>query len=307
MAVLVLAVVLIFTLLIFRLLCFRTTLSVRSLATFFVLGSILGVLALPVAEKFFNSYHFEGSPAYALLMIATQHLLMVLPVLILISRPAWRNGASLGDAFLAGAMIGLGYEFLSSFIGVMATTGIPASFSFSFLPPGVVAATPHTVAGFADWTGAVALACAASLRFFNRRIIAVLVTCVMLLIVALDSYAAWYTTDFAKSVDKITLHGGLLAWLVLLLVVASAVMERRWAGPQATTWPFAEIQSVLTALVGLNWHEARRRGAEFRLKRQLENLNASTKRQPANPSLEQETQAVTALLRSVAQPAAKTA
>src|SRR5260221_6922605 len=125
MPLLVLGILLVWTLVLFRVICFRTTLGARTLLTFFALGALLGTTANPLAEKFFNSYRYDGNQLYVLLILLCQHLLMVSPVLVLLLRPAWRYSSSVCDAFLAAFMIGAGYEFLGAVMALAPVQNVP--------------------------------------------------------------------------------------------------------------------------------------------------------------------------------------
>lgn len=302
MPLVVLAIVLGWTLLVIRLICFRTTLGARTMATWFLLGALLGTVANPVVTSFFNSYRFNGSPLYVLLIAASQQLLMVTPVLLLLGRRNWRQAGSVCDAFLAAFLLGLGYEFLGAFLAVARQASSVSG--FNLLPPGTVSTSALTVAGYAYWTGLIALAGAAALRFLRNRMLAYIAIAAALALSTLDSYGDFAATPLAEEIRKITLHGSLLPWLTLAALIGVVVWEVIWtrSSPQSAV---KEMQSVLTAAVGLKFTEARRASLAAHLRRQAENLAAQAQRDGSNRSLQEQAKAVGDLLQrlSQAQPA----
>src|SRR5262249_28098907 len=151
---------------------------------------------------FFNSYRYEGNQLYVVLIIAVQHLLMALPVLILLMRPAWRRGSSVCDAFLAAFAVGAGYEFLSLFMAVAPEQSVANG--LSFLPPGTASTETVTVAGYAYWTALVTLAWAGSLRFLRKPILAYSVAAIALLLSTLDHYGYVAATPSGQRVSTFT-------------------------------------------------------------------------------------------------------
>lgn len=300
MPLVVLAIVLGWTLLVVRLICFRTTLGARTLVTWLLLGALLGTVANPVALTFFNSYRFNGSPLYVLLIAVSQQLLMAAPVLLLLSRKNWRQSSSVCDPFLAAFTLGLGYEFLGAFMAVARQSASVSG--FNLLPPGTASTTTLTVAGYAYWTGLVALAGAATLRFVRNRLLAYVAMAVALALCALDAYADFATTPLAEDVRKVTLHGSLVPWLTLAALIGAVAWELvRSQGGSSLQSAVKELQSVLTAAVSLKFAEARRASLAGHLRRQEENLAAELQQNRADRSLQEQKQAVGDLLQRLRQ------
>ncbi|HUK86230.1 MAG TPA: hypothetical protein VLT85_01085 [Terriglobales bacterium] len=303
MPLVVLAIVLGWTLLVIRLICFRTTLGVRTLLSWFALGAFLGTVANPVAWTFFNSYRFGGSPVYLLLINVSQQLLMAAPVLLLLGRRSWRQAGSVGDAFLAAFLLGLGYEFLGAFLAVARLANSVSG--FSFLPPGTASgagtyAAAVTVAGYAYWTGLIALAGAAALRFLRNRLLAYLAIAAAVIVCALDAHADLAGSLLSLELLKINLHGNLLPWLTLAALIGVVVWEVGWSksSPQSVA---RDLQVVVTAAVGLKFLEARRASLAGHLRRQEENLAAELRRDGSNRALQEQLQATRDLCQRVEQ------
>jgi hypothetical protein len=280
-----LIVSILWTLLIFRLIGFRTTLGLRTLAVFLVLGASLGPLATAVAEKFFNAYYWQGN-YFFLITALSQNLALLAPLLPLLGKPSWRDGSSIADSFLAGFLIGFGYDAVSTILAV--ATQSQGSFAFSFFPPGVASAKDLTVAGYGYWVGFTALVTVAGYRFFKRRFAAYVCGGCALLLTALDHF---FSTRPAANVPQfwttITFHGSLFPWIVLAALIGLVIFEqksiasrRKTAG--AATKPLADVQAVLSALVALRWNEARRQGTLIRMRRQAEHMEARSYGNPGS-------------------------
>jgi len=299
MPILVLGILFVWTMAVFRLLCFRTTLGPRTLLTFVGLGALLGTVANPLAEKFFNSYRYDGNQLYVLLIVAVQHLFMVAPVLLLLSRPAWRRGSSVCDAFLAAFAIGAGYEFLGALLSLAPSGGMAAG--LSFLPPGVASTTTVTVAGYAYWSGLVALVCATGFRFLRNPLLAYGVTAIALLLCTLDHYGDLHNGPTAEKIGIFTLHGALLPWLVLLLLIGAVFLEMRWTkSNSAIKDAIAEFQAVAPAIVTLRLGQAKLAGAGHHLRRQKEILEAELRREPGNAQIQRQLESIQASLNRLA-------
>ena len=185
MPLLTLLLVIAWTLVVFRLLCFRKTLGARTLVTLLALGSAAGPFAVAVAEKFFNSYAWQGTYYFWCIEVARQFML-VSPVLVLIMGREWRWGASVADAFVAAFVVGFGYDVIGPLLVTVPRDHI--DIAFSFLPPGVVSLPSITVAGYGYWCGFAALAFAVGLRFGRSRIAGFVTGIVALMAGGADSY-----------------------------------------------------------------------------------------------------------------------
>jgi hypothetical protein len=299
MPILVLGILFVWTIAVFRLICFRTTLGPRTLLTFVGLGALLGTVVNPLAEKFFNSYRYDGNQLYVLLIVAVQHLFMVAPVLLLLSKPAWRRGSSVCDAFLAAFAIGAGYEFFGALLALAPSGGVAAG--LSFLPPGVASATTATVAGYAYWSGLVALVCGAGFRFLRNPFLAYGAASIALLLCALDHYADLYNGPTAEKIGVFTLHGALLPWFVLLLLAGTVVWEMRWTKSKSGIKDaVAEFQAVAPAIVTLKFSQAKLAGAGHHLRRQKEILEAELRREPGNAQIQRQLESIQASLTRLA-------
>lgn len=274
--------------LVFRLIAFRSTLSLRSLTTFLLLGASLGPMVVPLAEKFLNGYSWQGSRYYLLVICVAQHFVLMAPVLLLLSKPLWREGGSIADAFLAAFMTGLGYDLVC---GVLSTASSPQVVNnFSFFPPAVASIPNLTVAGFGYWVGFAAVLMAAGLRFFGPWV-GYAAGAAGLLLTGLDHLMAdprftngSFTNGSVESIPKfwlaITFQRSLFPWLAIAVLIALVVVEHRWvalrnAAETGRVKPFAGIQPILSAVVALRWDEVRRLGALVRLQRQREHMQAS--------------------------------
>jgi hypothetical protein len=283
------------TIIVFRIICFRTTLGPRTLLTLIALGAPLGVVANPLAEKFFNSYRFDGSQSYTILMIAVQHLLMVAPVLLLLARPAWRRGSSIGDGFLAAFAVGAGYEFFSALLALAPAQTVPTW--LSFLPPGVATTATITVAGYGYWCGFVALICAAAFRFLRNPLLAWVATALALLVCTLDHYAAFAIAPQGTQIAPLMLHGALLPSLTILVLIGCVVMEMRWAkSTNGIKEALGGFQAIVSATAGFKWNEAKLARARYQLSRQAENLCAEQHHDPANTSIQVQARRIDSLL-----------
>jgi hypothetical protein len=284
-------ILVLWTITVFRLISFRTTLGSRTLVTFGALGALLGTAGTPVVEKFFNSYRYDGNQLYVVLIIAAQHLLMAAPILLLLMRPAWRRGSSLGDAFLAAFAIGAGYEFLG--VWMASATAPNAASGLSFLPPGTASAATVTVAGYAYWTALLALTCATALRFLRNAVLAYAVTAVALVACVLDHYGDLFDGPTAQAVGSYTLHGNVLPWIAIVFLAAAVFLETRWTKSKgAVRDAIAEFQAVAVALVTFKWNEAKLAGARWRLKRQREILAAESQRELGQTSTKRQAESI---------------
>jgi hypothetical protein len=272
-----LIVSILWTLLILRLIGFRTTLGLRTLAGFLVLGASLGPLATAVAEKFFNAYYWQGNYLF-LITALSQNLALLAPLLPLLGKPSWRDGSSIADSFLAGFLIGFGYDAVSTILAV--ATQSQGSFALSFLPPGVASSKDLTVAGYGYWVGFTAMATVAGYRFFKGRFAPYVCGGTALLLTALDHF---FNTMPAAKVPQfwtlITFHGSLFPWIALAALIGLVILEQtsiagRKKKTGAPSKPLADIQAVLTSLVALRWNEARRQGMLIRMRRQAEHMEA---------------------------------
>jgi len=297
MPLLVFGIVAVWTLVLFRVICFRTTLGARTLLTFLALGALLGTTANPLVEKFFNSYRYEGNQLYVLLILLCQHILMVAPVLILLMRPAWRYSSSVCDAFLSAFMIGAGYEFLGALMALAPAQNV--STGLAFFPPGVASTSTLTVGGYGYWNGLVALALVLCFRRLRKPIVAYSVAGLALLLTVLDHYGATANVPLGEKIRTVTLHGNLLPWLLLVLLIGAVILEMissKADGKEA----IAEFQAVASSAIGFKWNQARLTSAGYHLRRQAQILAAEHQSEPGNEQIQRLRQSVDSSLAKLA-------
>lgn len=288
-----------------RLVCFRSTLSTRTLLTYLALGATMGPVAVSIAEKFFNEYSWNGGPTYFILINAGKQLLLLLPVVLVMGRPAWRFSSSITDAFLAAFCIGLGYDLIGSLI---ASAPVQAITGFSFLPPSMYSTTDVTVAGYGWWIGTTALVVALIRRTSNNAWLSYLVGAIVLLMCAFDqtlmtsSIAIPPTWWSAK-----TLHEVIVPYAYIVFLIAAVVFELSWTKSKASPGSmFSELQAVLPHWIGLRWEEARHAGAQFRVGRQLDIARTCMLRDPNDPAIAAVLSQVNNQFQLAQQPAAAT-
>lgn len=267
-----------------RLICFRSTLGTRTLLTYLVLGAAMGPVAVSVAEKFFNEYSWTGGAGYFILINAAKQLMLLIPVLWLLTRPAWRNSSSLTDSFLLAFAIGFGYELSAAIITSMPRQTVEG---FSFLPPGIYSGSAANVAGYGWWIGTIALMFAASRRLLPKDWIAYISGGVVLLLCAVDqTLVAVYPADVPKFWDVLTFHRSAAPYICLLLLVLCVVLEslrtKRAAGQPSLV---SEYQALLTHYIAFRFHEARQLAAQSRIGRQLDIVRTELQLHPNDPEL----------------------
>jgi len=274
----------IWALLCVRLICFRSTLSGRTVLTYLVLGAVMGPVAVSIAEKFFNEYSWSGDPGYFVLINAGKQAMLLLPVIWLMTRPAWRDSSSITDAFLAAFAIGFGYDIASSLIASAPRDSVSG---FGFLPPGMYSPATGMVAGYGWWTGTIAVVVALVRRLSADRWPAYVAGAVLLLLFATDqTMLAPGLTTVPPWWDTITFHRNAPAWLCPLLLVLCVVLEWiRTKGREPGMSLAAEFQAVVKPLAALRLQEAHKAGARFRLGRQLDVVRAELGRRPNDSSL----------------------
>lgn len=266
-----------------RLVCFRSTLSTRTLLTYLAVGATMGPVAVSIAEKFFNEYSWSGGPTYFILINAGKQLLLLLPVLLLMNRPAWRYSGSVTDAFLAAFCVGFGYELTASFI-----TSAPqqAITNFGFFPPGMYSSTDVTVAGYGWWIGAIALAMALTRRALHNAWLSWLVGAIVLFFCAFDQTLLTATLSIVPTWwNAKTLYEVIVPYACMLLLVGAVVFELTWTKSKTPGSILSEFQAVLPHWTGLRMEEARHAGARFRLARQLDFARSSLLRRSSDPQI----------------------
>ena len=259
-----------------RLVCFRSTLSTRTLLTYLAVGATMGPVAVSIAEKFFNEYSWSGGPTYFILINAGKQLLLLLPVLLLMNRPAWRYSGSVTDAFLAAFCVGFGYELTASLI---ASAPQQTLTSFGFFPPGMYSTTNVTVAGYGWWIGAIAVAMAVTRRASNIAWLSYLVGAILLFLCAFDQTLLTATLSIVPTWWNVkTLYEVIVPYACMIILVAAVVYEVIWTKSKTPGSIFSEFQAVVPHWIGLRMEDARHAGARFRLARQLDFARSSLQR-----------------------------
>ena len=111
----------VWALIVVRVLAFRATLSLRTLLTFLMLGAVVGPIALPLVQGFFNSYGSYQIYHWPVVAFGVELLLLAPVLAFLFFRRAHRL-TSVGDAFLLAFMTGFGYDLIATLAGVASTT-----------------------------------------------------------------------------------------------------------------------------------------------------------------------------------------
>jgi hypothetical protein len=263
--------------------------------TWLALGAVAGPLAVAVAEKFFNSYTWQGTYYFWFIEVAKLFML-VSPVLLLMMRWEWSWGASVTDAFLAAFLIGFGYDLIGPLIAAVPLDHLDTA--LSLLLPGVVSLPSITVAGYGYWCGFAALALAVGLRFGRSRIVGCVTGIAALMAVAADSYFDFASPgQISPGLAQFMKAHSFTPWLIIGALVAAGLWEAKW---QAKSDPkssgLAGFQAVMTALIGLKLREASRLGALIRLRRQADTVQAELRHNPQNKALAAYGSQLTALL-----------
>jgi hypothetical protein len=267
-----------------RVICYRTTLSTRTLLTFLVLGTAMGPVVTAVAEKFFNEYSWTGGPAYFIAINACKQLMLLVPLLWLLLRPAWRDSSSVTDAFLAAFAIGFGYDLGAS---VITSAGSQSVTGFSFLPPGIYSGSAANVTGYGWWIGAVMLALVMTWRIFGKAWLSYAVAGVILLLCAVDQTLLMvYSSEVPKWWETITFNRSAAPYVCLIFLVACAVVESLRIKARAVPGSLlSEYQAILTKCIAFRFQEARRLSTQFRIGRQLDVVRAEQQHRPGDSVL----------------------
>src|SRR5258708_23386039 len=171
---------------ILRLLGARATLGWRTSAVYGVLGALTGVVLTPLPTRFFFPYSSGGLLASFLGSLTIQ-LASVGPVLagLFLRKPYLAT--SVADAVLLAFITGFGFDLASATL--VASAGSNAIEAFGFLPPWQFVTRTGAVPGYAYWSGLLALALAAALRFQRRRMVALGIAAAALLCVTMEQTA----------------------------------------------------------------------------------------------------------------------
>jgi hypothetical protein len=278
----------IWTFAIVRTLALRATLSIRTFATFAVLGALLGPIAWPAAQGFIDSYGSYGPNRWLLVALGAQ-VLLLLPILGSLFLRRADRATSVGDAFLLGFMIGFGYDL---FTACFSTSTTPQSVSnISYFPPFAFTRSGLT-AGFGYWSGLAALTLAAMLRFVRKRAAVYTVSAAVVLWATLEMsglMASSLPGSIPSRFSNITLRGALTPWISLIALVVLSFWETRWVSRITGTTPKIELLSewgsMLKALGGGNIREFQRLGRLFRLQRQRQLVESEISLSPGDPRL----------------------
>ena len=263
----------VWALIVVRVLAFRATLSLRTLLTFLMLGAVVGPIALPLVQGFFNSYGSYQIYHWPVVAFGVELLLLAPVLAFLFFRRAHRL-TSVGDAFLLAFMTGFGYDLIATLAGVASTTYAAAG--LSYFPPFTFQGNGVTVAGFGYWTGLIALAIAAAARFLHSRVAAGVAGLVAIFWVTAEisglAVSQKQSSLLGVVFGNLTLHGLLTPWLCLLALLGLTLWEAKWASSADATAGHGLISqwsAALAALAGGKFGEFLRLTQASRLRRRL--------------------------------------
>jgi hypothetical protein len=280
----------IWTLLLVRALSLRATISLRTLGTFLILGAVLGPVAFPVVQSFFNSYGSYQVYHWPFVAFGVE-LLLLAPVLVFLFYRRVHQVTSVGDAFLLAFMVGFGYDLITALTGDAGTSQLGSG--ISYFPPFAFRSQNLTVAGFGYWSGLIALAIAAAARFLRTRTAAYIAAAVAAFWVVAEisglAGSQGAPSLLAAVFGNMTLHGLLTPWLCLLALLGLSLWEGRWIsapGGVGTKLGLAsQWSAALTALAGGKLDDFRWLTRASRLCRQWEFAKAELSRTPSDPYL----------------------
>lgn len=298
MPLIALLILALWTLVVVALLGSRATLSARTFATFLVLGLLMGGIILPVATKAAAPYGERGTLLYLLLAAAWQAALLLPLLSFLMTRGTYRT-LSIADAFVLAFVLGFGVDLLG---GVLAAGIAPQSLdAVGRIPPWAYqpAFADGAIAGYGYWTALVALAVVAARRFSRQPTAGAVIGALAFVYVTLDHAAALEAVRTGKVptgplglFSRLTLHGALTAWIVILAVVALSVTEAVWVGRTTgasgrKSLPFIEEWRALIQALGHGKGPAfLRLRALIGLRRQARIAHAELRADPYNPVLQ---------------------
>src|SRR5258708_17199526 len=261
---------------ILRLLCARATLGWRTSAVYGVLGALTGVVLTPLITRFFFPYSSGGLIASFLGSLTIQ-LAVLGPVLAGLFLRKTHLATSVADAFLLAFITGFGCDLASA--ALVASAGSNAIEAFRLFPPWQFVTSAGGVPGYAYWSGLVALALAAALRFQPRRMVALGIGAVALLFVTMEQTAlltdaGTHSEGWARLL-ALTGSGQVTAWLAIVALAGLSTVEARWAragglaaGVSAPASLWTQLRALAGSLASLNLPEHASRSAPFRAERQ---------------------------------------
>jgi hypothetical protein len=293
-----LAVSAVFTLVVIRLLAARAVLSIRPFAVLILLGALYGPLALETLHYVAGADVMYRPPYEKMAGGMLAPLIVGVPAFaFLLFLRAYRR-LSIADAFLIAFTLGFGCDlFLRTLAAPLAN-----STAVRLLPVWTLEIqyiTKLSGAGFAYWIALPALVFAASMRFFNKRIVVVLTTVALLLsgleLANLVPYNSQFVGNpgktFSKYATMVTFHGQLVAWLSIIGLIAFSCLEGRWVAAVTATAVrrsiFGEWALLLTAFAEGRFRQMMGLAAAFRVQRQAAIASAELASSPDDATLEQ--------------------
>jgi len=220
------------TFLLVRLICL-TSVSLRTLATYLLLGTLVGTIVLPFVPTLvapYASYDLlpRDGPILLMLVEALKIAAVLAPVAYLLNSRHAATPLRIVDVFLLAFMTGLGAELITSLlVASVAPSARPAA--LSWIPPWQMIRGARVVAGYAYWAGLTALALAAANRFLRDRRAVIAVAAIVFAYAVVDAAFA------GGVVQRFTFGGRLTAWLTLAGAAAFSLFEARLARGAGST------------------------------------------------------------------------
>jgi hypothetical protein len=264
--------------LVVRLIGWRSTIGNRSFLTYLSLGALLSYTAAAPIQRVVNQYG-DASAWLSFILNVLVQLLLLLPLWNVLRGKGAERSLSVSDGFLLAFALGFGFDLMGALPGIAVKA--PLASAFNFLPPGSISdpsqgANLFTMAGHGLWIGLIAVVIAAARRFMRSRVAVWIAGSTAFLFCAFDAPALWKRWPFADRWQSLTLHGALTGWLVVAIVIAASLYERRWAGDKQTFHELAVEWLESIQLLLKNPREYSSATMQSRLRRRLQIAQAET-------------------------------
>ena len=284
-------ILVLFTFIVARLFGARATISERTMSAYFLLGTLYGVLVLPLLYRIVSPYGEMGS-WIAFFGALAIHGALLAPIVLAFFRSKAFRALSIADVFLAAFMIGLGSDAAGLLLASL-TAPEPVQGYTSFPPfqwRNAAAAEGPIVPGHAYWIALTAMAVATAARFIRKPWAPWAVGGVFLLFTAFEAGALRVAPQgIWETLFKLSRQGGFTAWLVLLGVVGLSFWEAKWeakhVGEAKKFALLEELQTLFGALVRGRFREFRKLAAKFRFERQARLMAAEAAAEPQNGTI----------------------
>jgi hypothetical protein len=218
------------TILVVRLLGARATLGLRAFLSYLLLGILLAPVIEPLIYKLISPYGTSGPWTQEMLAATTQIALLATVAPFLLSSRL-RAMTSVADAFLIGFMVGLGFDLAGA---VTAATLAGSIDALQVWPPFTLSISPISVAGYAYWTGLLALTVAVSFRFLSGWLARALLPALVFVWVVTEQAALATTQDTSNPAEWLGdwvgrfQNGAWTAWIVLAALIVFEGVEALW-------------------------------------------------------------------------------